>query len=1254
MSFFGPFSIIFAQAHEANNGVLGLKNMGGNVALLGSSNLGNWALSPDDDAPPSARVASVDCPSSMDLGATLAITMHGENTGGPATEGDLQIAFPGLTDANDVAASSDINVQKISQGELVWADYGQDKITTRYVLIDAYSAPWNGGDMHYLSISLTPRESGTFQFEVKLNLQYGLNQWAHDPADFGGIYDQQNEWARSYTVQVRPPQKNNLDFAIDLLVPQKNSYDFGETPRLWARVMNTGSSTIDPYELRGYFTVVSASGSTIDAGSGDSANGMEPGKIDLIENTDHAWTIPSNAETGLYTLKVTITSIHSGISHSGELNNAFSVNAPPAADFQLSITPTSQVVTQGQPVAFSITVTSLNGWTMPVTLSMSGLPNDASPSFSANPVTPTGTSTLSLTTEGTGQFGLVVIGDSGGRQHTTSATLVVQASQQPEFDYGIAASQSSVVIQRGQASYACTVTISLTSGASGRVDLSLSGLPSGVGIYSFSPPYDNPPFTATLSIGTLSGAPTGDYPLTIVGSGGGKTKSTTLTLTVTAEPPAGSFKPYRSSFQALPVGSSIQASLGYEDSLGEDVIVIFLISVASSGVVVDAPTDKAHDATSGTVSATSKPMNPDTYEVSWMAYRASDTSLSTPIAWSTTDEIKTLTIGGGTGSAQISAVSTDKVQYDVGENVKISITIVNGGNTQLDLRVVIDVVDSKGNVLYDSHPVGQDKRYPLGPGDQASGEFTWPIPSNSACGTYRVEASLRDWNNWDTIFDYRWGDKQGPAFEGGLCEKRFAADHSSFQAWVTLAGNRIFFLLDYKNGLSEDVLIVFFISDLNGNIFPSTSHLLPIFGNPSTLARKGAAGTVHASSSELRATTYRVFWKAYLTSDTHYARPIDESTDDESKVFVSSQGYEAISHSIVYFNGEIAKEYALNNYALQAYRYHVEPGAPNTVIFDYYDEALPFKTKFLLPTDPERTFTVFIPSEIQVQGVPTISNTGGGSAQLVKTHLSSRVISNTRYEGSWYTFKITADMGAVAYFKWEARFTFRIENPVTEVCPMYVSSATTGEVLQDNVMDVAVDKFYEYIQSKVTGEPWFSPYDIAEFVASVTLDTLASHQIVVLDPIESGQSLEVTITSKFVDHPTLGTQDFTDLKISLDELERYTPVTLELMGGSHLISAPSTWKTGGAIQWLDLKFDHWEDEKGATVSKTASFTFNIERKVTLFAIYKPSSSVRIESKEQVFSVLDSYFSNTPSAYTDNHVPTKEDIFRLLDEYFGED
>lgn len=82
----------------------------------------------------------------------------------------------------------------------------------------------------------------------------------------------------------------------------------------------------------------------------------------------------------------------------------------------------------------------------------------------------------------------------------------------------------------GQAVDAFTITVSLVSGSTGRVDLSISDWPGNVGTYGFNPPYGYPDFTSILQIRVLDNAPTGTYTLTIVGSGGGKTESTTVTI----------------------------------------------------------------------------------------------------------------------------------------------------------------------------------------------------------------------------------------------------------------------------------------------------------------------------------------------------------------------------------------------------------------------------------------------------------------------------------------------------------------------------------------------------------------------------------------------------------------------------------------------------------------------------------------------------------------------------------------------------
>jgi subtilisin-like proprotein convertase family protein len=129
------------------------------------------------------------------------------------------------------------------------------------------------------------------------------------------------------------------------------------------------------------------------------------------------------------------------------------------------------------------------------------------------------------------------------------------------------------------------------------------------------------------------------------------------------------------------------------------------------------------------------------------------------------DSDGTFEIGGEVRvTAQIVSLTTDKNQYNPRETVRIRYTIRNTGDVRIELRMVVEIVDPSGRSVYDSHRVDQDRRHDLDPGQTASGEFTWTIPADAVPGTYEVRASLRHWNIWDKIFDYRWGDRPGPRF----------------------------------------------------------------------------------------------------------------------------------------------------------------------------------------------------------------------------------------------------------------------------------------------------------------------------------------------------------------------------------------------------------------------------------------------------------------------------------------------------------
>jgi hypothetical protein len=210
---------------------------------------------------------------------------------------------------------------------------------------------------------------------------------------------------------------------------------------------------------------------------------------------------------------------------------------PPAPDFSLSTSPTSQTVTQGVGTSYTETITPINGFTGSVTLSVSGLPTGASGTFSPNPAT--STSTLSVTTASTtptGSFPLTITGVSGTLTHTSSATLVVNPAAAPDFS--LSATPASQTVTQGTAgSY--TVNVTRTGGFTGSVTLSMSSSPAGLtGTFSPNP---NTGASSSLSVPTSTSTTPGTYTLTITGTGTGvPTHTTTVTLVVNA-PAAGDF-----------------------------------------------------------------------------------------------------------------------------------------------------------------------------------------------------------------------------------------------------------------------------------------------------------------------------------------------------------------------------------------------------------------------------------------------------------------------------------------------------------------------------------------------------------------------------------------------------------------------------------------------------------------------------------------------------------------------------------------
>jgi hypothetical protein len=206
-------------------------------------------------------------------------------------------------------------------------------------------------------------------------------------------------------------------------------------------------------------------------------------------------------------------------------------------DFSISATPSSQSVTQGGSTSYSVNVTISGTLSSPVVLSASGLPANATASFSANNLTTSSTVTMTVntaTTTPTGSFPITITGTSGSLVHSTSVTLAVNSP--PASDFSLSASPSALSVKRGN-QVSTTITVGGTNGFTGTVGaFSVANLPANASA-SFSPTSVSLSSSATsgavtMTISTQPNTPLGTSTLTISATSGTVSHSTTATLQV--------------------------------------------------------------------------------------------------------------------------------------------------------------------------------------------------------------------------------------------------------------------------------------------------------------------------------------------------------------------------------------------------------------------------------------------------------------------------------------------------------------------------------------------------------------------------------------------------------------------------------------------------------------------------------------------------------------------------------------------------
>ena len=203
------------------------------------------------------------------------------------------------------------------------------------------------------------------------------------------------------------------------------------------------------------------------------------------------------------------------------------VTQPP--DFSVSATPSSRTIVQGSSTTYSATVTALNGFNGNVSLSASGLPSGANASFNPSTISGSGSSTLTITTLSStpaGSYPITITATSGTLAHATTVTLVVTGPS----DFTLVVSPTSRTINRGS-STTYSVNIGAVGSFSGTVSLTVSGVPKKT-TSSFTPASITTAGTSTLKVSANRPAATGTYTLTIRGTSGATSHSTTATLTI--------------------------------------------------------------------------------------------------------------------------------------------------------------------------------------------------------------------------------------------------------------------------------------------------------------------------------------------------------------------------------------------------------------------------------------------------------------------------------------------------------------------------------------------------------------------------------------------------------------------------------------------------------------------------------------------------------------------------------------------------
>lgn len=204
---------------------------------------------------------------------------------------------------------------------------------------------------------------------------------------------------------------------------------------------------------------------------------------------------------------------------------------PPLDDFSVGVNPGGASIVPSQSAQFTVTTTSLFGFSKSVSLTASPAIAGVSYSFAPPTIASDASSILTVSTTGAvapGSYTITVTATGGSLVHTVPIGLTVNAVSTPDFS--LSATPSNKVVQAGQ-SAVFTITNTAFAGYTGTPTLTAGPTITGVS-YGFVPNPIAAGGTSTLTVTTTTAATTGQHSITVTGTDGALVHTAPISLSI--------------------------------------------------------------------------------------------------------------------------------------------------------------------------------------------------------------------------------------------------------------------------------------------------------------------------------------------------------------------------------------------------------------------------------------------------------------------------------------------------------------------------------------------------------------------------------------------------------------------------------------------------------------------------------------------------------------------------------------------------